>query len=566
MTGPLPASSDEIDPGVVLTYTEVPLLVNVLENVDLGEPGTGDDVEYVEEVVAEANKILKQAQIRLGFDSENAFKPNVSDQANNDGELSQAEMEGYKIAAMNELRQHTDQTHSGVKLVFVNELLDDADCVGAAAHNPYRPMVVLNPNLGTKEEQGNTLAHEFSHAMTLGDFHLISETDDGEIVADGTSHSNDLENLMYSGRSGPAGQRGTTLTGEQRREIRTKAKHRGVTRLGGLPLISIATDCLGCAQGGVQDATGADIAPGTVSDVLAASIVQTSTGDPFELAISFSGGLGPFEAVEFSAKFDTDDDTSTGATLTPPFGPAIPGVDRLASIFVQGDPGAGGSLGGVLLDDQFNVVSQLSCEFEAIALIVERDPPGSPTSDTIHDQIRCNLQPEDLSLSATSIPITLVATELFGAESPFDRNSMTLELDQPSLPAINLSACSLDPGDSFLVSGLNFFANASGAIQLDDEHIGSFSTDGSGSFVNVGVTIPAATVPDYYFVTASARDPVSSVETQFMFDVIDVGGNFGTCGAAVPSMDVGTWILLVLFLLAASVAVLVVYRERYTVG
>ena len=107
-------------------------------------------------------------------------------------------------------------------------------------------MVVLNPNLGTKEEQGNTLAHEFSHAMTLGTNHLISETDDGEIVADGTAHSDDPDNLMYPARNN----RGTTLTGEQRNEIRKKARHRGRTVLGGLPLISIASDCLGCAQGG----------------------------------------------------------------------------------------------------------------------------------------------------------------------------------------------------------------------------------------------------------------------------------------------------------------------------
>jgi hypothetical protein len=122
------------------TFTEVPVLVNILEGVDVGDPGAADDAQFVEDIIKEANKILKQAKIRLKFDKGKDINTNFNDQGDNDDDVDSGEDTDLDKAARDELKDHTGKDGTGYKIVIANEIHANANTTGLSPHDPDNPV------------------------------------------------------------------------------------------------------------------------------------------------------------------------------------------------------------------------------------------------------------------------------------------------------------------------------------------------------------------------------------------------------------------------------------------
>jgi hypothetical protein len=124
-------------------------------------------------MVAEANKILKQADIKIKFNKATDINRGVDDQGNNNDRIETGEDDKLDPQGVKELNEHTGDDDQGFKIYITNEIHGSPTTLGLAAHNPDVPVIYLKSGQSA-EKGGNTIAHEFSHVYTLGPNHVVS--------------------------------------------------------------------------------------------------------------------------------------------------------------------------------------------------------------------------------------------------------------------------------------------------------------------------------------------------------------------------------------------------------
>ena len=98
-------------------FTKVPVLVNVLKGVTMSDAD-------IDDMIKEANKILKQAKIQLEFDKDKNINDDVNDTGNQDGNIQSGEEAKLDGDGRKELDNKFGKG-KGIKIYITNEIRDD---------------------------------------------------------------------------------------------------------------------------------------------------------------------------------------------------------------------------------------------------------------------------------------------------------------------------------------------------------------------------------------------------------------------------------------------------------
>lgn len=403
-------------------YTEVPIKVNVLKGVTI------TDTE-IENIVKEANKILKQAKVQLGFTPKKDIIKNAKDTGNDDGKIQESEEAKLDKEGAKELK-NAFGAGKGIKIYFTNKIRNSDDTRGLAPHSKEKngklvadPVIYLK-NLPTvsKEVKGNDLAHESAHVMTLGTNHWIDKTKNKR--ADGTAHhATDSKNLMYAYNpftvDGKPVNRGTNLTDDQKKEIQAGAKRLGKTKVAKTPAqtrltiapISLAT--LPTLHGGFIDDLGD--APVRHLDLGSARLFAETPSSDLEISLLL-GGLFPQDLWDafyaFSWYFNTDNDETTGDII----GNAV-GIDKIlyTDLF---DLNPGAPFFGSLFDVHTYESTPCSGRIERIVKLsdVLDGPIPDPTDEL--DGLHLTIPLDALGPCPGPVPVHVVSEDLSSWDQP----------------------------------------------------------------------------------------------------------------------------------------------------
>jgi len=468
-------------------------------------------------MIAEANKLLKQAEIKLMFDKDKSIKRNFSTPGHangGDAKIDADEDEKLDPAGVEELKKHTGEEGEGVKIVISNEIHGDANTLGLAAHNPDSPVIYVKwPQTATKG--GNTTAHEFGHVFTLGKNHGVDDKDTSDPSddekADDNSHSSRSGNLMH------ATENGTKLTEDQIKELKKGVKGHGH-----------AVTWLDRAWRWTKK----QFASSTVDSTIVASGLRigSDTLDPSVLTVStdFGGGMLGDDSVSIAMGIDTDDNPLTGRTLDGPGGVDMLGADRTLLINVTGDPELGGSVDVTLLDDNGDLIpgTALDVEFEHILKMVDNDPTPDSTY-RVYDQVRVEFSPSDLQALGITGPnsvVEFISYDDFG--NPADRTDPML-VDLFSIldagPQVILGDFQAEAGDFVTIDGLEFFPDAADIlIQFDDDEVMRIPNADPLGLFNGAFQVPFDAENGMYFITASTLNPFDPDQMQYGFAMLEV--------------------------------------------
>ncbi|MBT3200691.1 MAG: PEP-CTERM sorting domain-containing protein [Phycisphaerales bacterium] len=497
-------------------WTEVPVLVNVQKGVT---PAPTD--AEIAAMVAEANKLLKQAEIKLMFDKNKSIKRDfvTPGHANGgDNKIDADEDEKLDPAGVTELEKHTGEKGEGTKIVITNEIHGDPNTLGLAMHDPKSPVIYVKwPQTAVKG--GNTTAHEFGHVYTLGKNHLVDDkntsdpSDDDR--ADDNSHASPSGNLMH------ATENGTKLTEDQIKELQKGVKGHGH-----------AVTWLDRAwRWTKRQFDSQTVAPTILSSGL---MLGSELPDPAALSMhtSFGGGTEVGESMAIAMGMDTDNNPLTGRTLTRPDGSVMEGVDRTLLINIEGDPDLGGIVEASLLDEIGAEIRPMTVEFEHILKMVDNDTTPDDTYRA-YDQVRVEFdQDELLALNVASPDIPVEFFSYDGAGDPaFASDPLLVNLVDPILPgpAVFLSDEEAQPGDLITLDGIEFFPDATDIlIQFDDADAGMVPQAGPQGAFNGMFQVPPDAENGMYFITASTMDPIGGEQMQYAFAMLQVTPEPGT--------------------------------------
>jgi hypothetical protein len=505
-------------------FTKVPVLVNVLKGVVMSD----DDID---DMIKEANKILKQAKIQLEFDKDKNVKNDVNDTGNDDGNIQSGEEAKLDEDGRKEL-DNKFGNGKGVKIYITNEIRDDPDRRGLAPHVKEKngklmanPAIYLKKTTATKKSKGNDLAHECGHVFTLGKCHVIDKA--AVRNADDTAHDpSDPNNLMYPynpyDKDGNSIDRGGELTDDQIEEIKKGAKRLGKTKVakkpkkGGSSAYVIAT--MQTIHGGFVDGLYDAIPQIAYADLGAGFLFAETPTSLLEISI-LTGGLMPVDASPTVTLYvDSDGNTATGEQFTVNAGGSVfNGIDSRIDAQIWGDSvfatislvGGSGSkfLPGARLD--------------RIAKILDSNDPCQPTVVTDYvDGIYIPVPIESLGFMGDFVPIYVTSDDF--ETSAYDEAFFVLELDKSS-PKFQLENTLLAYGEPMDYSGSGFTPLSDVHILLDDTQLCTVQSDASGNINGsywATFAEDMATYNDFFFITA--RDDVSG---GFDYSIIELEGN-----------------------------------------
>jgi len=503
-------------------WTEVPALVNVQKGVT---PAPTD--AEIAAMIAEANKLLKQAEIKLMFDKDKSIKRDfvTPGHANGgDNKIDADEDEKLDPAGVKELEKHTGEKGEGVKIVITNDIHGDPSTLGLAAHNPNSPVIYVKWKQ-TAVKGGNTTAHEFGHVFTLGKNHIVDDKDN-----DDPSDDEKADNDMHSSRSGNlmhATENGTKLTEDQIKELQKGVKGHGH-----------AVTWLDRAWRWTKRQFNSQV---SASTILSGGLVFGSDiPEPPALSmhVSYGNGADPSESIGIAMRMDTDNNPATGRTLERPDGSFMEGVDRTVFVDVLGDPEYNGLVTAAILDEFGNPIRHVNVEFEHIIKIVDNE--GTPDETyRAYDQVRVNFDENELLDLGVVSPDCIV--EFISYDSltglPADASDpLTIDLISPLEPGpqVVLGDIEVQPGDFVTLDGFEFSHDTLTdiLIQFDDDEVGRIpGVDPQGMF-NGGFQVPPGAANGMYFITAStmipSSDPLGGEQLQYGFAMLQVVPEPGT--------------------------------------
>jgi Nidogen-like/Dockerin type I domain len=421
---------------------KIPTLINVLKGVTVSDSALLDMVET-------ANGILGQASVCLDLSPANIVR-NASDQGDDDGSVSQAEMNGnnnnknLETVCGGELNRKF-KGGRGIKIVIANGLLEETgEPAGGANFAGVSQCVYLDAHT----DLGYNLAHEVGHATGIAPGAKI-----GDDEVDPTGHFGGTDNLMDPHAGG-----GSTLTEGEIELIRKGAQR-----------ISLNTE-----HAGWTDDVG-DVALAQI-DLTVGTLFAESLSSDLELVIRVGGAHSTTTAVteHFELLFDSDNDVATGDAIG-----SHTGIDKVLRVTLSGGfpfTPPSGAVTATLHDVLTGTVTPLPPGAVArVPLIVDRFSGPTPAEvldagDVIRQRVPLPL----LGLSAGQAPVGIRAISIDSGEVDEASFVFTLSLT-PGLRAIRpgFNANTLPANDD----------SSSGLVSLDFS-ANFFGTTFGGLFVN----------------------------------------------------------------------------------
>ena len=145
--------------------TQIPVIVNVYSNANVS-------TQYIAGAIAEANRILGQANIQLVPVKINDPVTSADDGDNGDGVFTYPERQGARAFGGKEVAGLPGGR--GMKLSFGAQVdATDANVIGVAVHR--NPTIIVQ-QYGSTNDTGQTIAHEGAHVLTLSVMHAITPT------------------------------------------------------------------------------------------------------------------------------------------------------------------------------------------------------------------------------------------------------------------------------------------------------------------------------------------------------------------------------------------------------
>lgn len=450
-----------------------PVKVNVLDGVDI-------DDDKIEDMVKEANKDLKKANVSLDLDPN--ISRGVSDEGNDDDKIQGGEDPNLDEKGQKEINEEFGNG-VGLKVYFTNQIHDNNGVTGCSPHVTEdangklegKPIIYIkNDPCRSNKQLGRTLAHEACHVFTLGNRDVIDINDSLKLVfSDSNGHVMDINNLMY-----PEAVDGNELTPIQRREVflgamRHCKKIKKLVRPNNNAAPIIVTWPL--MRGGWVD----DMyeVPLEYVDLGAGFFFAEHPLSNLEISILTEGLFPPMPInMLYSIYINADGNSFTGI----PFGP-IMGVDKIIEINVQGEH-PGGEVTAHLQDIASGAMVFLPfASTQRIKKIIDHNttPYSEPYVDGVYVEVPMELLGEN-----TGMIEGLVACLDFGSGLS-DEVMFIWEDTSETDPAMELITTQIEPGDTIEVSGRNYMPNGDVTIYVDDEPIGTTPTDPNGSFSDV---------------------------------------------------------------------------------
>ncbi len=511
-------------------FTEVKVVVNVLK-------GAAATEAQIDDGIAEANKILKQAKIKLTKAKTNR---DVSDGGNDDGKCTAAERKKLRESGQKELDTAVGKG-KGYKLTIANDS-DTADA-GTLALTVHETPVTVAEREAAAKDFGNTIAHEFAHAFTLGAGHDVDAP--GDKAADGGGHIGGDDKLMH------ATKKGTKLSTEEIKEIKRTAEKRGETKKkADAPAAPKTKEHKKAAV--VDPESGAGDPPGLPphNDLRECDFFVTPHEPQASGSIELQGMFNRSSVVQssFDVFLDTDAAILTGRPEVVD-GQSL-GVEFEINIQIVGDGINPLQATGRVRDIISGNIYSLS--FLEVEIENEHQDQlfagGVPKTVPLLDRVRYEFDRTLLPVLASPTPMGVRA-----------RDSLTVTIDEalmqavetPPSPAENLrlDRFAVTPSSLVTVRGERFPPLQLVQIFLDDTLLGSTSADGSGQ---VAFTFAAPSeVGTFYFVLAVAANGASD------FTILHVLGTLPT---------VSEWGLVTLIVLLIFTGAVMIYRRSSMVG
>jgi len=470
-------------------YIELEGVINIMSTTS---PTTTPVVTTQEalDAVEEANKILKQAGIRVHVKKVNSNPSSAPVSAGNaDGNASLTTQEDTEVrnAGSRELETVVGK-QKGIKFTFVN-VPDEGDLktIGTGVH--HRRTVIIK-NGSTSQETGITVAHEMGHALTLST-QMVVATQPTTLMSDPDGHVNDPDNLMNDTLTEST----TQLTTSQSAEIRKKAKTWGrtVTKFSD----AAPTFTMAHGNGGVQDVRG-DVPPGLGrADLDTVHAYHCCDEALIELALATTTPFdsGPPSATRFYWLFDVDSNPGTGVPVA-----GVPGIESGVELTVFW-PGNG----------------QPTTQVEYRNYLMGTGHPLPPAS--IVNEYRVDVHPPDLpeprvvvmanyaelGFVAPVVPLTVVAQDVSGGGQFVDRADGEFQIQyEESQPQLTINPTLGQVGQPISFNGSGFAPNHPMRVLLDAQLVldGIFTQlDGSISGSFIVPNLPAAAPRNVAFVT-----------------------------------------------------------------
>ena len=471
----------------------VPLLVNVQKGVTITD-------DQIADMVKEANKLLKQADIQIKFNKKTDIKNPYNDGVNNNDKIEKGEDKTLDPKAVKELESHTGKKGHGVKVVISNEIHGKSGTLGLAAHDPKSPVIYIKSGQ-TAKKGGNTLAHEFAHIFTLGGYHKVTDTEN----ADKSGHINKPNNLMHPTSNGEK------LTEDQKEELRKGAARNGNKE-------GILTYCWRSIASlfNYQSPNPEELMIGAISHLLEEGLYRQD--------FRFGGNVTQGDPVMLVAAFDVDNNPGTGRDILLPDGSTAFGMDRTLEVIVDGDPLAGGMATANILDEVGNPILAPDVEYEHVPKII--DDWVDPNSYIIYDRVTVHIDqgllPLDPVFSSAVVYSYLMSDPLQNDKLPI----IEIEMPTDPEPVVILDRYEALPGDLITVTGEHFYPNDPNVfLQFNDEEIDFYPSDASGACTAI-LQVPVDVVPGRHFVNMNTNDPIGGFETKYAFAVLEVIANY----------------------------------------
>lgn len=350
-------------------------------------------------------------------------------------------------------------------------------------YGPVAPDVVATP-----EEVGNTLTHESLH-----DFTCSYDIDGSSGPIDDEGHEPfDECNLLHPNRSArmqskPDGKQ-AGITPAQHAKVKD-----GVRKLG---LESSLAPELPSDRRSIWVDDADDVSPDSI-DLFVGSIDSTEGGNEILLTTYIDGRFptAGWHELEISYAFDTDNDTSTGVSVS-----SLAGADAIVTTRLSGAfpfSGAAGSMLTSIASSPFQLTptpvlpSNAYVAHASGVACSEVDVFPPSTSVSLADVVVGVVPTSYLGALDEVVPYIAVAIEWSGgAPAASDEGEVgELDLRVDAAPDLALSVEIATPGESIVVSGGGFPGNSSITLSLEQQFLSIAPTDASGSFV-AEVTIP----------------------------------------------------------------------------
>jgi uncharacterized repeat protein (TIGR01451 family) len=478
------------------TAIHVPVIINVYSNCS-----TNVTSASIADAIAEANRILGQAGIRLEPVRTNnpVTAPNNGD--NGDGAFSLPERNAMRTFGGQELATNVPGG-KGIKLSFGNAPdSTNANVLGYAIHR--NPTVILRQG-SSSNQTGQVIAHEVGHVMTLGKNHMISSN----LVADDEGHVPTNSTLCYSNLMCPyAVSNATNLTPAQIDELRrewlrvgmcTEQFSNAFPALRARAQSGATTDQRGDAH---SSTPGFDGGVSAIYDLNQVFITSRQEKPDMDVLINVSGVLPEDEPIHavYSLGLDTDNDLATG-------GPFIRvGIDKVITITVAGQIlGGDFVISGTVQDLVTGMITPLPGPFQWHT--ESEVPDGGSSATPAATSFMFSVPKAMLNLAAQYVPVIAasgMAVEIYDT-AEFTLN-MRLWLDEPGMQTFGNGSPKTGVPYPFTLSGMA--PNSPLRLYLDDQVVFSGNLDLAGNCAGSFVLPADMQNTSMHFLTARDNTP-----------------------------------------------------------